>query len=402
LFLLACAVRIVFVKWGWWYSGDSDGYLTLAKNLALHHVFSLNDGPGVLLPTAVRPPLYPFLIAALGWGNSPAITAVQALQILLGSATTVLVYFIAVNSFPRSVALIAAVGMALAPMTSHFTAVVLTETLFTFLVTLGIFFWGHEKAVPAGLSFGLAMLTRPVLLAFILLLAVLSLLPPWRIQRRKFLIILCVTIAVSSVWTARNLIVFQKLFLVQSKGYGVNLFAGTIDTQIEGNPNWDSALEQLQAAEGSSNVEGDIDKHMAQMAIQRIMRDPLDYLKIRAKQYPRLFIDTGDYLLGSRNIIFSEALRERRPFVIVIKLGFVLANIVALCLALVGLFSERHRFVSLSHIVLFPIFLLLIHLPMWIESRYSLPMMPLQAILTAAGLLAVIQFARQKCRGWRS
>ena len=98
-----------------------------------------------------------------------------------------------------------------------------------------------------------------------------------------------------------------------------------------------------------------------------------------------MFLDSGDYLLGSSNVTFDEALQKRRALVVIIKICFMLGNIAIFVLAVYGIFLERRRFVSLSHIILFPVFLSLIHLPMWIESRYSLPMMPLVLILAARG-----------------
>jgi hypothetical protein len=109
-------------------------------------------------------------------------------------------------------------------------------------------------------------------------------------------------------------------------------------------------------------------------------------LRARLKQYPRLFLDSGDYLLGSSNIGFNEALQKCRVSVGVIKIGFMLGNIAVFGLAIYGIFLERKRLVSLSHIILFPVFVCLIHLPMWIESRYSLPMIPLALILAARGI----------------
>jgi len=47
--------------------------------------------------------------------------------------------------------------------------------------------------------------------------------------------------------------------------------------------------------------------------------------------------------------------------------------------------TQRTRFAELSHLTLFPLFLALVSLPLWIEPRYGLPMMPLIAILSAAG-----------------
>src|SRR6185503_3548405 len=95
IFILALVVRCSYAGFGLWRAGDSPAYLAIAKNIAFHHSFSLTTG----IPTASRPPLYPFLIAAFWWTDSAPITAVVIVQIICGAATVVLVYLIAKGSF---------------------------------------------------------------------------------------------------------------------------------------------------------------------------------------------------------------------------------------------------------------------------------------------------------------
>jgi len=166
----------------------------------------------------------------------------------------------------------------------------------------------------------------------------------------------------------------------------VTLFAGTIETQLYGDDVWTEVNKQLGSNNDNSQDEADSDREFMLRALKRIETDPPQYLRARVKQYPRLFLDSGDYLLGSSNVTFDEALQKRRALVVIIKICFMLGNIAIFVLAVYGIFLERRRFVSLSHIILFPVFLSLIHLPMWIESRYSLPMMPLALILAARGI----------------
>jgi hypothetical protein len=232
----------------------------------------------------------------------------------------------------------------------------------------------------------LAALTRTVVIPFLLCVALLSFLPAWRHNRRLYLRMFVCAMLVASVWIVRNAVVFRKFILVQSTGYGVNLFAGTIENQIYGDDVWTKVIKQLGPGNDSSQDEADRDRKLMLRAVERIETDPPQYLRARLKQYPRLFLDSGDYLLGSSNITFDEAVRRHQAWVVVIKVSFILGNVAIFILAFYGIFLERRRFVSLSHIILFPIFFSLIHLPMWIESRYSLPMMPLVAILAARGV----------------
>jgi 4-amino-4-deoxy-L-arabinose transferase-like glycosyltransferase len=382
IFILAFVIRSLYAWLGRWWAGDSQEYLAIAKNLVFNHSFSLTTG----VPTASRPPLYPFLIAAFWWTDNAPITAVILLQIICGAATAVLVYLIANDRFCRSVALLAALGATFAPMTVHYTAVILTEPVFIFLFAGGVFLWGRNRGVAAGLVFGLAALARTIVIPFLGCLALLAFLPPWRSNRRLFLLIFVSAMGITSVWIMRNAIVFRKFILVQSTGYGINLFAGTIEPQIYGDDLWTKVIKEIGANEGDGNDESDRDHKLMLRAVERIKVDPAQYLRVRLKQYPRLFLDSGDYLLGSSNITFKEALEKGRALVVITKISFMLGNVAIFVLALYGIFLERRHFVSLSHIILFPVFLFLVHLPMWVESRYSLTVMPLVLILAARGI----------------
>jgi hypothetical protein len=159
---------------------------------------------------------------------------------------------------------------------------------------------------------------------------------------------------------------------------------------------WTKVLNELASAKENTQDETSVDRTYMIRTFERIESDPPQYLRTRLRQYPRLFLHSGDYLLGSSNITFGEALHERKALVVIFKVSFILGNVAIFLLAIYGIFLERRRFVLLSHIILFPLFLCLIHLPMWIESRYSLPMMPLVLILAARGIEGLQNRARTK------
>jgi len=392
--LTGLVVRLAWALSGPWPAGDTPEYLTLAKNLAFHHVFSLGEGNGPFVPTAYRPPLYPALIATFWWGDAAPVHAVLIAQAIIGTATVVLVYLIARDRFSRIVALLAGAGMALAPMSSWYAAMILTETLFVFFVTFGIFCWGRKRFALTGVAFGLSMMTRPTMMPFLAILAVLPLLPAWRQTWRAHLIILFLALAISSVWIVRNAVVFGRFIPIASSGYGTNLLFGTIETKLIGDDVWTAALKDPSLNVGVGLNESDADRARMKEALRRIKADPAHWLVVRAKQYPRLFMDSGDYMLaplGSGSVTIGQAVRERRWLVIVTKVTFLLGTLLFYVLGAVGMFVERSRFVSLAHITLFPIFLVLVHLPLWIgDSRYSLPMIPAVAILATIGLARLV------------
>jgi hypothetical protein len=117
-------------------------------------------------------------------------------------------------------------------------------------------------------------------------------------------------------------------------------------------------------------------------------------MAVRARQYPRLFIDSGDYWLNSSNTTFQEALNESRLSVVFTKSAFVLGHLLFWMLAVYGIYTQRERLVQLGHLMLFPVFLVLVQLPMWVETRYSLPIIPLVAIMASAGALHLFEHVR--------
>lgn len=391
--LVALLVRLAWLHWRAWMAIDSLQYLVLARNLAFHHVFSLD--PQTLVPTAARPPLYPALIAVFWWREGAPVLAVLLTQTILGAVTVGLAYMIAQDVFRRLTAVLAAAGMIIAPMTCLFTVVPLTETLFTFLVMLGLFLWGRGHPVSTGVIFGLAMLTRATLLPFLFLLLLLPLVPAWRSYWRSHMLIFILAIGVSAIWIVRNAIVFHSFIPVASSGWGTNLLCGTLETDTGGRV-WDGRvwgplnLETHPVLQVEATSEAEKDRLRLRRAVRRIADYPLEWIKVRAKQYPKLLVDNGDYLLGSHNLSIREAIRVGRPLVLVVKGVFIFSNLLILALAGWGAFVERGRFVELEHITLFPIFLLAIHLPVWIEPRYLLPAMPAIAILAAVGLTRII------------
>lgn len=385
--LLGLAVRLAWIRFGSWESSDSSWYLTTARNLAFHHLFSAgidND----LYPTAYRPPLYSAMVAGLWFGDSAPIGAVLVAQAILGAGTAALVYLIARKPFNRRIALIASAGLALAPMTGRFTAVVLTETLFTFLVTLGVFFWSRERYALTGTTFGLAILTRTTLLPFVLALPLLTFVPGWRPQRRAYATVMFLALAVVSVWIIRNALVFRQFIPVAAAGSGTNLLLGTLRTREADDVSARKAfLQNVDHGPAETNRdEMDFDRMRRWAALQRIKADPLSWLQARAGQYPRLFIDSGSYLIGNNALSLRATLHAGQIPEACGRIVFIALNLTVFVFALLGMAAERTRLIALSHIVLFPIFLAVIHLPFWIEPRYGLPMMPLVAILAAAGL----------------
>ena len=136
------ALRVFFVaRFPAQSSGDAPFYIELAWNWLKNRVYG-GAVDGQLVPLDTRMPGYPAFLAAIFslFGNSSR--AVMLAQVVLDLMTCLVIALMAARLSPepsrRRVALAALWLAALCPFTANYTAVVLTETLVTFLTALGL------------------------------------------------------------------------------------------------------------------------------------------------------------------------------------------------------------------------------------------------------------------------
>ena len=180
LFLAALAVRLAYqwvlsVSGGTNIDADSATYIGFAGNIMEGGNMAGADAPG---PHSERMPLYPYFLALVfslsGGTNLGAAVSFQAIV----DSLTVLAVAILAAAIDRRWALPAGMLAALWPNLIINTAYVLTDTLFMgfFAWGLAACLWALRKPNPSlllgvsGVAFGLALLTRPVLMFFPFLL----------------------------------------------------------------------------------------------------------------------------------------------------------------------------------------------------------------------------------------
>ncbi|MBI3464237.1 MAG: hypothetical protein HY000_14450 [Planctomycetes bacterium] len=122
---------------------DIDAYGHIARQLVDHGAYAIEGRP-----TAFRPPLYP-LVLALVWKLGGGYGAVAALHLVLGTGTVVLTLALGRRLGLGRFVYLAAALVAVDPLLVHHGALLMTETLFTFLLMFVLFSFAH--AVPAGM-----------------------------------------------------------------------------------------------------------------------------------------------------------------------------------------------------------------------------------------------------------
>ena len=192
--LLAFAVRELFVLTTVVEApivGDIVEYVSYAWNLVHHGVYShAMPDPGVVpSPDSYRMPGYPGLIAlGMTWFPTHWIAFVLQVQVVLGTATVVLVGLLARRWLSTAWAIGAAGLLALWPHHVAATGAMLSEVTFGFLLVLAAYCfaraWSSDRLsmfFAAALAFAAAWLVNPIVMLFPPLLAALA----WRHGRGR-------------------------------------------------------------------------------------------------------------------------------------------------------------------------------------------------------------------------
>jgi 4-amino-4-deoxy-L-arabinose transferase-like glycosyltransferase len=165
---------------------DALEYVLYAHNLKNYGIYSRSDtlttdGQANPVPDAKRAPLYPLFIA-LFLDKQPTtynFTTITRVQAVISTLTVLMVFWIARRFLPMPLALTASALTAISPHLTTMNIYILSETLFCFLVVLTMLLIattteksGVIKPVLVGLALGAAALTHPMLLYFVIPLAI--------------------------------------------------------------------------------------------------------------------------------------------------------------------------------------------------------------------------------------
>lgn len=380
LLVAALALR---VAWGlmshqfWGYhednSYDDGAYLGMARNI-------LARSPLI----ATHPPGYPAFLApflALGdWGVSLA----RWVQMLLSAAAAPLTYRLSLALSPsRTAALIAGVFVAVNPMLVYFSARMMSEVLFVFLLLAFLLAWLEAwrsgrlvLAAFAGIFGGAAALTRGVILPFGGVLALVALWNRREQARWAALVVVCGLCWTATVapWTARNWRAYHHFVPISVQG-GWNFYEGqTVDP--------DEIRFKRSAAMGLESRELGLtdplvrDEYFAAKAKAWIAENPLEFLRlctIKAFRFWRLAPEAPHGVLSR------------------LSAGFL--TLVLFLAALLGLRATA-ALPGSWFLFSWMLFLTLMHSMFVCVLRYRLPLEPVLAVLAGIGLATRIASGR--------
>ena len=238
--IAALALRLLFVFRFPGSAGDSDLYLQFARNWADHDVFGFWSN-GISVPTDLRMPGYPAFLAGVALLFGRSVRAILLSQAALDSLTCILTAALAAALAPagkcRRILIIALWLAATCPFLANYSAVVLTETLVTFLSTAALIcfvmglkqepgefrLWDREAGfTPVGFALlgsllvGCAALVRPEMPLLLGIAAVVYGVRSWRgLGIGKSLLLMAAMggamILPLVPWAARNFVTLKKV-----------------------------------------------------------------------------------------------------------------------------------------------------------------------------------------------
>ena len=397
IFALAFFARMTFyAARGATMAPDSNEYLTLGHNLAAHHAFSL-EASAPYVPSIRRSPAYPFLLAVIERIGLSAPVWIIALQSALDAAVTVIVLLLGQLVLPFRWALAGAVFYALHPGAIYTTTTILSEPLFTFLLSLAmaLLIFGLKSSrllltLVAGVAMGAAILCRPVVFPLPFGILALLLFRRDHAHRSNAFLFLIATLVTVAPWSIRTSSVSGQLVLVQAHS-AVNYWAPTVLWLDQRNESaiwkYEEALLQENLPTGNYTPQKSIDSDriLQREAIANIRANPVGYFKSRARSYPYLFLSSFDNFSGVNNS-FGTLWAQRALLQLAVKVLLLLFfSALPFLFAAIGfLLGRRQLVLALNSFVW--LYMLVIHVPLWIEYRFWVPVVPFLTVGAMFGL----------------
>lgn len=391
VFAIALAARLIFLAFvGPQITGDGKAYLLAAQNIASHRTFSLDVDPPIT-PSIARPPGYSLALAPMSSAGVASPIVIAVFQAGLDSITAVCVLLLAATALGRRWAVGAALAYAMHPGPIPYSAFVLSEALFTSLLAVSavvaVEALRRDRLALAALSGGLlgyAALVRPIALPLIVLFG-LALLASRVTARRRALALASIgfSLLVVTPWIARSSYLAGRFVPVQAR-LADNLYGPTREHWgPEEDPYYKQVVTSRTPADLASSESTGVSK-----AAEVVASDPWAYVKLRAKQYPALFVSTF-YLFTRSETSMSDLVAHGAYGEAGLRFLLMLVFAIApLLLALAGLPGAWRDDATLLAAIVW-VYMAVVHLPLYTSYRFWLPAIPFLLVSAASGAHAL-------------
>jgi len=407
--LLLVAVPLNFPEGG--ILVDSEGYLRLAR--AIQETGSYRDP---FKEDLYRPPGYPLFIAAARLGSGTATWPVVLLQLIVSGVASLLLAGAAGRIGHPRVGMASAFIYALSPAGCLWALTIMSETLFAFLLVLGVYLLmrflqdgRHAWVGLAGLTLGVASMVRPIGVFLIPVWAGILVVRGLRGRLRPVLTSAVVLVVAGSLpiatWMIRNAAVHGELVLstVGTRTfYAFNL--AVVMAEVHGITR-DQAATQIALSENPEGLAKEvITAHPVVFLAEQIRGVVRTLLGAEPRAWVRLFGVEGDASFGVISSAlsgdFGEAVRRagqvlespQTRLVAPLVILAVLFSVAAFALAAAGVrhgLAKGGEFATFTLIVTLTM-LYLVGVPGAAgQGRFRMQAEPLLAMLAGLGWVAV-------------
>jgi hypothetical protein len=348
---------------------DPDGYVAIARHWWTTGIYS-RDGES---PTALRPPGLVMFLVPLVADSRWQVVGLTAIHLFAGMGTSLLAMRLARSLGAEGGSWLAGVVVAIDPLLVGQSALIMSETVFTFFLTAGLVgsiskSSGARITFWTGLCWGLAGLTRPIawpVLGWMTLAGVLGQ------SRKRALGVMLLALVPASFWVIRNEIALGRPILTTTHG-GYTLWLGQNPSYFDsvvrpGRIVWPADSfdawvgENRQKTAGMSEIEQDA--FYSQEAVKWMKSQPADAVSSARHHLARFWS-----LAPARGSVWVQR-------------GVAGFYLVLYFLAVVGLMRGRSReaFVLVGVVMIFSA----VHAFYWSDMRMRAPLSPILASLAA-------------------
>lgn len=398
IFLLALLVRVAYLI----DSADHPAFTIPISDAQTYDECARRwiGGGGMDIQFFWQPFFYPFWLGCVYALDGGSVLGVRILQAILGALTCVLTYALGRRLFDRRTGIVAALITALyGPLIFH-ESELLAAGLATLWTPILLLLFLQVRARPTawrglvlGAAAAISILTRPEFTIFLVAAGLWLAVSLWRTGARRRGLITCAAAAAAFAVTVlpvciQNTRVTGHFSFMPYSG-GINVYLGNhpdpnvIATAVS--YRWDELQRQAQRAGFKKDY--DRERWFHQQTKAYVTADPLGF--VQRLLWKSLQVAT------SREIPRSVDVYAVRPWSALQRMltwkvdGFGFPFGVLLPLALIGLAMSWRRIPApiWLFLVLYPLALVLV----FVTARYRVPMVPVLAVLAAAGGIAIVR-----------
>lgn len=378
-----------------YWSLDDRDYLGVAHHLHASYVASSGKWFDVGLS---RPPAYPLFLRGIFDVFGTHYVAVVAAQLVLSVATVAATYWLAAMLLPHRPALVAAAAVAVDPASIVFSNLMLTETPFALLLTVGLALIVLARrrgmiwlGAVAGLILGVATLTRPVSEYLPLFLVPAIALAPTVMRRSAGLVALAVLVGFvipTGAWIARNDVKTGVPVLSTIEGYNMlhyRAVGALIEDGLYSSDARGSTEARLRERIHPGDNAAEVNQQRLWLGLTILKEHPWGAVKSWARGEAKLLVgpaksETAILLTGKTSLSsgLKVLVRLNQLVTIAILLGAAAGTI--------GLLVGWIRIPSLWILVATAFYLIVVSGGPEAYSRFRVPVTPIFAVLGAAAL----------------